>query len=139
MALSVVCLIAVAAAAYYLQSSGASRTAANTTEVDVEIVGGVGPGTVDTYSPDSFEVRQGQQVTLVVLNTDDNTHGLVIDQFKVDTGIMLGGHAARATFLANQSGTFKFYEPPGYCTGGVTHSCNSEQRMVGSMTVTPSP
>jgi nitrous oxide reductase len=75
-------------------------------------------------------------VTLVVLNTDDNGHGLVMPQFGVDTGIIQPSSSVRVTFVADQTGTFKFYEPPGYCTGGLSKTCTSIQQMTGYMTVT---
>jgi nitrous oxide reductase len=130
-------VVAVLGAAYYLNSQNATNSASNAVTVHIAIEGGVGAGTTDTYSPDNFTVKEGQQVTLAVLNTDDNTHGLVIDQFKVDTGIINGGNTGRVTFVANQTGTFRFYEPPGYCKGGFGNVCNSQQHMIGNMTVTP--
>jgi heme/copper-type cytochrome/quinol oxidase subunit 2 len=105
--------------------------------VNLQVLGGVGVPTIDSYSPDSFTVKMGQHVTLAVLNTDDNTHGLVIKAFGVDTGKILPGQTYRVSFVANQTGTFEFYEPAGYCTGGVGNVCNSIQHMTGNMTVTP--
>ena len=136
MGLAAVIIVAAVAGGYYVETHNASSATSSTT-VDITIEGGVGPGTVDTYFPDNFTVKQGQHVTLAVLNTDDNTHGLVIDQFKVDTGIITSGDTARVSFVANQTGIFKYYEPPGYCKGGVGNVCNSQQDMVGYMTVTP--
>jgi len=131
----------VVSGAYYIQTYNAANNALNTITVDITIIGGI-PGTAnqnttDTYSPDSFTVTQGQYVNLVVLNTDDNTHGLVIDAFHVDTGIIPSGNTVRLSFVASQTGTFLYYEPPGYCTGGVGNVCNSAQDMRGNMTVLP--
>ena len=131
----------VGSGAYYAETISSANSAANTIEVDITIVGGV-PGTAnanttDTYSPDSFTVTQGEHVNLVVLNTDDNTHGLVLTQFKVDTGIIPSGNTVRVSFVANQAGTFTYYEPTGYCTSGVGNVCNSVQHMTGNMTVLP--
>jgi len=135
LALAAVIVIAGVAGGYYVTRVAA--VSASSTTVDITVEGGVGPGTVDTYYPDNFTVKEGQHVELAVLNTDDNTHGLVIDQFKVNTGIISSGDTARISFVANQTGTFKYYEPPGYCKGGVGNVCNSQQDMVGYMTVTP--
>jgi plastocyanin len=135
-ALIVVVFIAVAGGEYYLQSSRASSGPSPLT-IDISIIGGVGVGTTDRYAPANFTVHQGQQVTLAVLNTDDNTHGLAIDAYKIDTGIILGGHTGRVTFVANQTGTYRYYEPPGYCKGGYGNTCNSVQDMIGYMTVSP--
>jgi len=131
----------VGSTAYYIETYDAANNAANTITVDITIVGGI-PGTAnqnttDTYSPDAFTVTKGQTVNLVVLNTDDNTHGLVINAFHVDTGIIPSGNTVRLTFVATQTGTFLYYEPPGYCTGGVGNVCNSAQDMRGNMTVLP--
>jgi heme/copper-type cytochrome/quinol oxidase subunit 2 len=127
----------VVSGAYYAQTFISSNSPGNSVQVYIQIVGGVGSNTTDTYAPDNFTVAQGEHVTLVVLNTDDNTHGLVIPQFKVDTGVIPSGNTVRVPFVADQTGTFEFYEPPGYCTGGVGNACNSLQRMTGNMTVIP--
>ncbi len=134
---AVVVAALVASGAYYAQTFNTSSTPGSSVEVDIQIVGGVGEGTTDTYAPDNFTVVQGERVALVVLNTDDNTHGLVIPQFNVDTGIIPSGNTVRVTFVADKSGTFQFYEPQGYCTKGVGNVCNSVQRMTGNMTVIP--
>jgi nitrous oxide reductase len=133
----VVVVALVASASLYSQSFLTPSSSGKSVEVDIEIVGGVGANTTDTYTPDSFTVVQGDNVTLLVLNTDDNTHGLVIDQFHVDTGIIPSGNTVERSFIADKTGTFEFYEPPGYCTGGVGNVCNSVQSMTGQMTVTP--
>ena len=128
---------ALAGGEYYSLSSGSSSSSSNPL-INIEIIGTPAAGTVDYYSPNNFTVREGQTVTLAVLNTDDNTHGLVIRAFGVDTGKIDPGHTDRVTFVANQTGTFEFFEPPGYCTGGIGNHCNSIQHMTGNMTVLPS-
>jgi len=133
--LIIVIVVAVVAAGEYYSSTYSSS--GNSTTVNIQILGGVGPGTVDIYSPDNFSVTEGQHVTLAILNTDDNTHGLALKTFGIDTGIILPGDTARVSFVANQTGVFEFLEPPGYCTGGVGHICNSVQHMWGYMTVNP--
>jgi heme/copper-type cytochrome/quinol oxidase subunit 2 len=131
----------VGSGAYYAQTISSANNAANTITIDITIVGGI-PGTpnantTDTYSPDSFTVTKGEHVNLAVLNTDDNTHGLAIPQFKVDTGIIPPGNTFRLSFVADQTGTFQYYEPAGYCGSGVGNVCNSAQHMTGNMTVLP--
>lgn len=122
--------VLVAASAFYLYSS---RQSSNSVEVNIQIVG---DGT-DYYVPANVTVRQGQVVTLVVFNTDDNTHGLAIPSLNVDTGIIKHGITARVTFTADKVGTFAWDEPPGYCTGGNGNICNSSQDLKGSLTVMP--
>jgi uncharacterized cupredoxin-like copper-binding protein len=132
----VIVVVLVASAAYYASqvSSGNSSSAIT---IHITIVGTPAANTTDTYVPDHFTVHEGQQVTLVVQNTDDNTHGLVIDAFNVNTGVIQSGDTARVVFTPNQAGTFTYYEPPGYCGGGVGNVCNSIQNMTGTMTVLP--
>lgn len=131
----VIVVAAVAAGEYYSQTSSSSSS--SNLVVNISIIGTPAAGTIDYYLPNNFTVRQGQQVTLAVLNTDDNTHGLVMRAFGVDTGKIPPGHTDRVTFVANQTGTFEFFEPPGYCTGGLGNVCNSIQHMTGNMTIVP--
>jgi len=122
--------ILVAGAAFYLYSAGQSNKGV---QINIQIIG---DGT-DYYLPANFTVKEGQVVTLFVFNTDDNTHGLAIPAFGVDTGIVKHGITAQVSFTANKVGTFPFNEPPGYCTGGNGNICNSAQDLKGTMTVTP--
>jgi plastocyanin len=121
----------VAASAYYLYSSGQSSS--STVEVNIQIVG----DGKDYYVPANVTLRLGQVVTFAVFNTDDNTHGLAIPAFNMDTGIIKHGITARFTFTADKVGTFPWDEPPGYCTGGNGNVCNSAQDLKGNLTVTP--
>jgi heme/copper-type cytochrome/quinol oxidase subunit 2 len=66
----------------------------------------------DCYVPANATVRQGQVVTFVVFNTDDNTHGLAIPAFNMTTGVIKHGITARFTFTADKLGTFPWVEPP---------------------------
>jgi plastocyanin len=133
----VVLLAAIAGSAYYAQTVTSSNSSPSSTQVDIQILGTPQANATDTYSPDHFTVARGEHVTLAVLNTDDNTHGLAITGYKVDTGIIGPGNTARVSFVANQTGTFRYYEPPGYCKGGLDNRCNSVQKMNGNMTVLP--
>jgi hypothetical protein len=135
--IAVILVAVVASGAYYAQKFGSSQSSSNSPVIDIQIVGGVGPGTVDTYAPDNFTVTEGNNVTLVVLNTDDNTHALFITQFGVASGIIDPADTWRGWFIANETGMFKFYEPPGYCKGGYGGVCNSVQHMWGYVTVVP--
>lgn len=131
-------VVAVVASGYYYTSNvGSSKGSSNSTTIDMQIVGGVGAGTVDTYVPDNFTVTEGQNVTLAITNTDDNTHGLVLSMFGVNTGLILPGDTKRVWFLANETGTFEFSEPPSYCQGGYGGVCNSVQHMWGFVTIVP--
>jgi heme/copper-type cytochrome/quinol oxidase subunit 2 len=149
----IVALLA-AGAAYYLYSAGSQGghgSSLNSVGVDIRIVRENGttfstsstsspssPTTtvmtmMDIYSPDNFTVTEGQNVTLVILNMGNSTHGLVITQFGVNSGIIPPHGVVRVWFIANQVGVFKFYEPEGYCKGGI--GCGDVQNMFGYMTV----
>jgi len=123
--------ILVGASAYYLYSSGQSSP--NSVEFNILIVG----DGKDYYVPASVTARLGQVVTFSVFNTDDNTHGLAIPAFNLDTGIIKHGITAHFTFTADRLGTFQWVEPPGYCTGGNGNVCNSAQDLKGNLTVMP--
>ncbi len=125
-----VVIVLVVAPALYLYWSNQSTSSI---EIGIEVVG---DGS-DYYLPANVTVTQGQTVTLAVYNTDDNTHGLAIPAFSVDTGIIKHGSTARVTFTANKIGTFLINEPPGYCMGGNGNVCNSAQDLKGRLTVEP--
>jgi hypothetical protein len=101
----------------------------------MQVVGGVGVGTVDTYVPANFTVTEGKNVTLVILNTDDNRHGIAIPEFGLKNTLIPPGDTIRVSFVANQTGTFEYSEPPGDCAGGYGGVCNSVQHMWGWITV----
>ncbi len=116
-----------------VSSNVSSQSTSNSVEVNIQIVG---DGT-DYYVPANVTVKLGQVITFAVFNTDDNTHGLAIPAFNVDTGIIKHGITARVTFTADKVGTFPWDEPIGYCTGGNGNVCNSAQDLKGNLTVTP--
>ncbi len=133
--IAVIVVAALASSAYLSGTFNSSRTPSNSQTVDLQIIGGVGVGTVDTYVPDNFTVTEGKNVTLAITNTDDNTHGLEITQFGVNSGIILPGDTVRVSFIANETGTFRYQEPPGDCKGGYGGVCNSVQHMWGFITI----
>src|SRR5438093_13306106 len=104
-----VMLFAFAGAALYLTSIG--PVSANSVEVQVTLTEG-GNGTSRFWQPSSITVRQGQTITLVVRNADDeDNHALAIDILSVNTGAIPPGASARVTFEATQVGRFRFYDP----------------------------
>jgi len=132
---AVLLVAVIAAGEYYASMFGNSSSA--TKVISIEIIGGVGAGTVDRPYPSDITVKLGQNVTLAILNTDDNTHGWVAPALGIDTGKILPGHTYRLTLIANQTGTFEFTQPPGYCTAGFGGVCNSVQNMTLTMNVSP--
>jgi heme/copper-type cytochrome/quinol oxidase subunit 2 len=140
---AVILIVALLAAggAYYAYSAGGHvvpGASSGSVQVDIHIVaGGTGNLTSETYTPDNFSVKEGQNVTLVIFNTDDSTHGLVITQFGVNSGTIAPHATVRVWFLADQAGVFEFYEPAGYCEAGMGSVCNGSQHLLGYMTVRP--
>ncbi len=130
LAAALVFLVLFVAPAAYLSLS---NKPGNSVTVSVEIVG----DDTDRFVPSDVVVTQGQVVTFAVFNSDDNTHGLAIPAFNMDTGIIKHGITVRFTFTADKAGTFLFDEPPGYCTGGNGNVCNSVQDLRGNLTVLP--
>jgi hypothetical protein len=134
LALIAVIVLAVIASGGYV-SGMFGRSCSHCQTVDVQIIGGVGVGTVDTFVPDNFTVTAGNNVTLAISNTDDNTHGIAIPQFGVKNTLILPGDTARIWFIANETGIFRYSEPPGDCKGGYGGVCNSVQHMWGYINV----
>jgi heme/copper-type cytochrome/quinol oxidase subunit 2 len=138
LALIAVIVVAVIASGAYLSGTfGGSKTSSSGQTVDMQVIGGVGVGTVDTYVPANFTVTEGQNVTLVILNTDDNRHGIAIPQFGLKNTLIPPGDTIRVWFVANETGVFKYSEPAGDCAGGFGGVCNSVQHMWGWITVLP--
>jgi plastocyanin len=126
----VVAILAVSAGYYVLSVGGNSK---DSVTVDIEVTNGtVQNGAADAFSPRNFTVVEGQHVTVVFENNDDNAHELVIPQFGVSTGIVQGGSSTRVNFVPTQAGTFDYFEPQGVCG-----SCTGAQETSGNMTVLP--
>ncbi len=58
------------------------------------------------FEPARLRVNKGDQVTLV-LHATDVVHGLYLDGYNVNIQAV-PGHAARATFIADRTGKFRF-------------------------------
>ncbi len=123
-----VIVLLVVGAAYFLYSSNSSSN-----EIHITIRG----DDKDFYDPANFTVRANQTVTLVIFNSDDNTHGLVIPALGFDSGIINGSRTVRLQLTPARVGTFPFYSPASYCTGGKGNVCNSAQDLNGTITVAP--
>jgi Cupredoxin-like domain len=133
----VVIVVAAVVGELYISGTFGNAGSCNCVTINIEITGGVSPGTVDRPYPNDITVKLGQNVTLAILNTDDNTHGLVQPTLGLDTGKIPPGQTYHLTFVADKTGTFEFTQPTGYCTGGYGNVCNSIQEMSLNMTVSP--
>jgi Cupredoxin-like domain len=134
--IGIVILAAVVGELYISGTFGKASDSCNCVTIDIQITGGVSPGTVDKPYPNVITVKLGQNVTLAIQNTDDNTHGFVQSALGLDTGKIPPGQTYYLTFVADKTGTFSFTQPTDYCTGGYGNVCNSIQDVTLNMTVT---
>lgn len=130
-----VILVVVVGVGEYFGGALSSQPHSNSVLINIQITGGEGGQTIDRPYPNAVTVKQGQNVTLAILNTDDNTHGFVQASLGINTGKILPGATYRLSFTPSQTGMFEFTQPPGYCTGGFGNICNSIQDMVLNVTV----
>ncbi len=57
------------------------------------------------YTPGVVRVSRGERVTMV-LEAEDMTHGLYVDEYNVDL-VAVPGRPARASFVADREGKFR--------------------------------
>lgn len=100
-------------------------------------------GEYHRWEPDTLVVKKGDTVELTVQNPRSNDHSLVLVDFAVDTGELVGHHGATprpapsektVTFVASKAGIFKFQcgTPHNHATG----DCDADHaRMVGYLIV----
>lgn len=80
------------------------------TEVDIQIIEDNPVLQLDHFYPDTVNVSLGQNITLAVLNGDDEVRVFTLQEFGINE--TLGpGTAQRVTFTADKAGTFLFYSP----------------------------
>src|SRR3989344_1744126 len=60
------------------------------------------------WSPETFEVTQGDRIKLTVINEDDYDHGFAIDQFGVSQRLPARG-TIHVEFVANTAGEWPYY------------------------------
>ncbi|HXW36761.1 MAG TPA: cupredoxin domain-containing protein [Nitrososphaerales archaeon] len=115
--------------AYYINNANA--TSKNSVTINIMVTDGTPQnGAPDEFFPHYFTVTEGQHVTIVFDNTDDDPHELAIPAFGVNTGVVPSGVTTRVSFVPNQVGVFPYYEPPGLCG-----NCTGAQETWGNMTV----
>jgi len=85
-----------------------SNASTNTQEIDITLDAPTGSA---YFTPANATVALGQRVTIVVFNDDNNPHSFGIKAFNATTGIIPGSLSGRASFVADQAGTFPFFSP----------------------------
>src|SRR5271170_3317886 len=95
--LAVVIIAALAVSAGYFVNSVSGGGGNNSVTIQVQVPpGGFGNyGNIDTYFPRNFTVTEGDHVTLVFENLDDDPHELTIPAFGVDTNVVPSGQTTR--------------------------------------------
>lgn len=128
--LAVVVIVVLAGSSFYYINSLSSNSN-NSVTVNVIVTDGTPQnGAPDEFLPRAFTVTEGQHVTIVFDNEDDDPHELAIPQFGVNTGVVPSGITTRVTFVPDKTGVFLYYEPPGLCG-----NCTGAQETSGNMTV----
>ena len=130
LAVIIVAVLAVSAG-IYVNNVGRGNGPGSTT-INLVVLPGLNATGVDTYNVRNFTVTQGEHVTLVIQNTDDDPHEFAIPTFGVNSGIVPSGQTVRLSFVPTKAGVFEWYEPPGLCG-----NCTGKQEMTGNMTVVP--
>jgi len=133
-AIVIVALIAIASAAYVGVYNRPKNYYGTTIQVWTygAFHNSTGPGVCCNfragYDPENFTVPVGTHVTLDVLNSDNETHGLAIPSFGLDTGPLSPNATAVLTFTVTTLGNYTYTEPPADCGGG---NCNAGQAFNG--------
>jgi plastocyanin len=131
---TVIVVVLVASGSYYFLTLASPQ---NSTTITITVTNGTPQnGGADIFEPRNFTVTEGQQVTIVFVNTDDGPHELTIPAFNVDTGVVQGGQSTRVIFTPTRAGTFAYSEPQGVCSQNAgAAACTGVQETSGIMTV----
>jgi heme/copper-type cytochrome/quinol oxidase subunit 2 len=117
----VIIVIIVVAAVYYFAVYNTPSTGLASQEEFIQIGGAIVNSTVNipaTYYPLNFTVVQDTRVVLLVQNTDNQTHGLAVPQFNVNTGPMTKMQNVTLSFVVKTPGNYTYDEPSSDCGGG---------------------
>jgi nitrosocyanin len=61
-----------------------------------------------SFAPKSLAVKKGDKVKISFKNTNGN-HNFIIDEFKVNTGMVASGSQKTVEFTADKTGSFQYY------------------------------
>lgn len=84
------------------------------TEIDIEVVETDPVNQLDHFFPDNFTAKLGENLTLAILNGDDDVRVFTLPKFGINE-TLLPGEAVRVSLTANETGTFIFYSPQTPC------------------------
>lgn len=93
--------------AYYQSFQPAAAPQAKTETVTIDIKAVTENG-VDhhVFDPATVTVHKGDHIVLMVTNTDELPHGIVIPDLDLNTGALNNGQTAKLEFDATSTGTF---------------------------------
>jgi len=120
-----VIVIAVAAVAALEFEIGPGSTTGGAKEIDITIHEDNPQLQIDHFYPDRVYVPLGENVSIAVLNTDDETRLFTILPYNVNLTI-IAGTTQRVAFQANKLGSFSFVSPvapPSVVSGGRLGPC----------------
>ena len=92
-------------------------------------------GSEFSFSPATITVSQGDEVRITFNNVGEVIHVFVIDEFGVETPVLLDGETATVEFTADRAGTFAFYCSLATEFGETEFGRHRELGMEGKITV----
>jgi len=98
-------LIVIAGVFGYYQFSTALKATTETIRVEIKAVMQDGVER-HVFDPATVTVHKGEHIILIVTNTDELPHGIVIPQLNLDTGPLREDQQAKLEFDANTIGTY---------------------------------
>lgn len=98
-------LIVIAGVFGYYQFGTAPKATTETIRVEIKAVMQDGVER-HVFDPATVTVHKGEHIILIVTNTDELPHGIVIPQLNLDTGPLREDQQAKLEFDANTTGTY---------------------------------
>jgi len=125
----IVVIVAGVAAGEYAIGLGSNSKSGGSREIDIQIIEDNPVLQIDHFYPATVYVPLGQNISLAVLNTDDETRVYTLSPFNINLTIS-SGSTQRISFQANKLGNFTFISPvtppsavsqgrPGKCLQGL--------------------
>jgi len=101
----VLLVVVVAGVFAYYQFGTVAQVKTETVRIDIKAVMQNGVER-HVFDPATITVHKGDHVVLIVTNTDELPHGIVIPQLNLDTGHLTRDQSAKIEFDATATGTF---------------------------------
>lgn len=108
--IAIIAILAVVAAVEYEVGLGSNPSSNGSREIDIQIIEDNPVLQIDHFYPPQVYVPLGQNISLAVLNTDDETRVYTLSQFNINLTIS-SGSTQRISFQASKLGNFTFISP----------------------------